>query len=517
MKQILACLGFATLLGTGFNLTLHAQGTAFTYQGRLQDGATLANGRYDFRFRLASDADGNAYVGSPVLTNALPVANGEFTAQLDFGTGIFTGSNFWLQIEVRSNGLGGYSVLSPLQQIAAAPYAITAGSVTSGGLPAGAYTNAVILNNAANQFTGSYSGDGSGLSGVNATQLGGLAASSFWKLGGNTLGGSQVFGSIDNQPVDFRVGNQRALRLQPNIASNAPNIIGGSWWNYVSNSVVGATIGGGGGVGTYVTTAAHYTEPLTNAVLANFGTVAGGGKNIASGDFATVGGGALNTADNIYATIAGGEYNEAAGRWATIGGGYGNVIGTNGYEATIGGGEYNTAQNVGATIPGGSFNTAGGVSSFAAGNSAQALHDGTFVWADDQSFSPFASTAVNQFLIRATGGVGINTNAPQATLDVNGTLRVGGTVFKNLQGGIAQMSSGSSTVKTNFTFTFPKAFSSVPKVILSPSSGNAVPVDDTFAVSVRDVTATTCTVNIVRVDTASGWSQQVKINWLAWE
>ena len=39
----------------------HAQGTAFTYQGRLNTSGNSAIGSYDFRFRLASDARGNNY------------------------------------------------------------------------------------------------------------------------------------------------------------------------------------------------------------------------------------------------------------------------------------------------------------------------------------------------------------------------------------------------------------------------------------------------------------------------
>jgi hypothetical protein len=164
------------------------------------------------------------------------------------------------------------------------------------------------------------------------------------------------------------------------------------------------------------------------------------------------------------------------------------------------------------------LNAATGDYSYAAGRRAKANHQGAYVWADSQDTN-FTSTAPDQFLIRAAGNVGINTNNPGATLDVNGSIRVGTgtTVFKNLQGGIAQMASGSSTVKTNFTFNFPKAFSAVPTVVISPSSGNSVPVDDTFAVTVRAVTTTSCTVNVVRVDNPSGWSQQVKINWIAWE
>ena len=55
--------------------------------------------------------------------------------------------------------------------------------------------------------------------------------------------------------------------------------------------------------------------------------------------------------------------------------------------------------------------------SFAAGRQAHALHSGAFVWADNTS-ADFSSTAVNQFLIRAAGGVGINTASPAAGLHV---------------------------------------------------------------------------------------------------
>lgn len=66
------------------------------------------------------------------------------------------------------------------------------------------------------------------------------------------------------------------------------------------------------------------------------------------------------------------------------------------------------------------MNEAGGSYSFAAGQQAKALHQGAFVWADSQN-APFASTANDQFLIRAQGGVGIGTASPDATLTVNGS------------------------------------------------------------------------------------------------
>ena len=114
-------------------MAIWAQGSTFTYQGRLNDAGQVANGIYDFRFRLASDAQANRYVGSPVLSNAVPVNGGLFTVNLDFGL-VFTGSNYWLEVDVRSNGVAGYITLAPLQPLTAVPYAQYA--MTPGG-PAG--------------------------------------------------------------------------------------------------------------------------------------------------------------------------------------------------------------------------------------------------------------------------------------------------------------------------------------------------------------------------------------------
>jgi hypothetical protein len=63
--------------------------------------------------------------------------------------------------------------------------------------------------------------------------------------------------------------------------------------------------------------------------------------------------------------------------------------------------------------------------------SFNAIHDHALVWSDDRVY-PFTSTAVHQFLIRASGGAGINTNTPNSLLAVKGTLadaifQVGGT------------------------------------------------------------------------------------------
>ncbi|RAP30224.1 hypothetical protein DID78_02820 [Candidatus Marinamargulisbacteria bacterium SCGC AG-343-D04] len=77
----------------------------------------------------------------------------------------------------------------------------------------------------------------------------------------------------------------------------------------------------------------------------------------------------------------------------------------------VGGGKSNVASGNYAFISGGLGNLAQGDYSFAGGYYAKALHDGTFVWADSTPTANFfKSTRPYQFLVRAFGGVGLNTN-----------------------------------------------------------------------------------------------------------
>lgn len=125
-----------------------ALSTAFTYQGRLTDGGSPANGVYDLRFILYDTETGGAQVGSIVPKEDVTVTNGLFSVELDFGGAAFTGDARWLEIAVRpgsGTGTSGYTVLSPRQPVSPSPYALfakAAGSVavpfTAAGTTAGA-------------------------------------------------------------------------------------------------------------------------------------------------------------------------------------------------------------------------------------------------------------------------------------------------------------------------------------------------------------------------------------------
>jgi hypothetical protein len=195
-----------------------------------------------------------------------------------------------------------------------------------------------------------------------------------WRLTGNAGTNSTNFlGTTDGQPLNFRVNDQRALRLEPN--SQSPNVIGGSGVNVAEAGTVGSTIGGGG--------------------MANL-------PNVVSGVLATIGGGGDNRVENTAATIAGGIDNRATGGQATVGGGIANAASAD--RATVGGGRQNRATGEGATIPGGAFNLALGSFSFAAGYRAHAGDAGSFVWGDSTN-EDVSSTGPDQFVVRARGGL----------------------------------------------------------------------------------------------------------------
>src|SRR5262245_8270771 len=109
------------LLTTAF---AQAQGSAFTYQGRLlgSNGA-LANGNYDLQFKLHPAASGTNQIGATLTNAPTAVSSSLFTVTLDFGGGAFNGSPRWLEIGVRTNGsAAAYDILSPTQPLSATPY-----------------------------------------------------------------------------------------------------------------------------------------------------------------------------------------------------------------------------------------------------------------------------------------------------------------------------------------------------------------------------------------------------------
>jgi hypothetical protein len=235
----------------GLAQKLSAQGTAFNYQGRLNDAGAPANASYDFRFGVYNSITNGSLV-SPFLTNsAVAVTNGLFTVTLDFGAGVFTGGSNWLDLAVRAVGATNFTALTPRQPVLPVPYAIFStsasnllGSITttqlSGTLPsaqlAGTYSGPVNFSNANNTFSGAFTGNGGSLSNLNATQLTAGTVSDA-RLSGNValLNQNQTFTGSNNfnGPVTFAGTNNF---YSPNNFTNRANNFTG---NFFGNGLVG--------------------------------------------------------------------------------------------------------------------------------------------------------------------------------------------------------------------------------------------------------------------------------------
>jgi hypothetical protein len=274
---------------------------------------------------------------------------------------------------------------------------------------------ATVGGGAFNVASGGYSTVGGGsddtASGVFAVVAGG-------RLNRSRGNSSVVGGGYQN---DANANRSVIAGGELNLAAGIASVVSGGSFNRARG--VNSVVAGGG---------SNSNPADSNAALGDYSTVSGGRGNIANNSAATVAGGQFNTASfsqatvgggrsnqaiNGTATIAGGSFNTASGVISFIGGGNNNVASAQG--SAVGGGEQDTAGGNYSTVPGGYGNKAAHEYTLAAGRRAKALHFGSFVWADATD-ADFASTANNQFLIRAAGGVGIGTTAPSAKLHVKG-------------------------------------------------------------------------------------------------
>ncbi|UCC31102.1 MAG: hypothetical protein JSU86_02265 [Phycisphaerales bacterium] len=457
-------------------------GTAFTYQGQLTDNDDPADGQYDFEFKLCDDPVAACTLATTTVEDE-QVDEGLFTVEVDFGAGVFNGEARWLELGVRpgaSSGADPYTTLSPRQELTPTPHAFRAQTGVGGPDALNVTTDDKVgigTDSPAEELD--VAGD------VHAS--GTIASGSSITIDG-TPGSEKITSSND---LDLHVSSGRVLRVEaeatsPNLIGGYSGnsvtsgvkgaTIGGGGEAGLINRVTDdyGTIGGGmnnqAGDNTGTTDYAYYAtvsggreNTASNPYATVAGgyknnasdynaTISGGGHNTASGFHSTIGGGRLNLASVMDSTVGGGAANEARTYYATVGGGIENSA--RGEASTIGGGQQNIAagahttvsggsQNVAnssgiySTVPGGRANQAGGEYSFAAGNRAKVRNsgdsgdpdgdEGTFIWADSTD-EDFQSSGPNQFLIRASGGVGIGTDSPAEQLDVEGNIHASGTI-----------------------------------------------------------------------------------------
>lgn len=120
LRRALVLAALASLPAAAF-----AVSSVFVYQGELRENNARANGSYDLQFALQTSA--GVPVGAPLLHEAVPVADGRFSVELDFGASI-TGADFQLQIGVRPDASNGaFTPLLPATALRPTPQAQVAG------------------------------------------------------------------------------------------------------------------------------------------------------------------------------------------------------------------------------------------------------------------------------------------------------------------------------------------------------------------------------------------------------
>lgn len=331
-------------------------GTSLTYQGRLNTTSGAANGTYDFTFQISTNVAGGLADNPPVTNLEVVVSNGLFTAIVDFGGKPTDHKDYWLELGVRSSGVGSFTILTPRQPIRATPFAWFADLVSD--VPPASIRPASLAPNtiaAANIASGQVVRSLNGLRDTVALSAGsnlsislgtendllisatpGTRLTNSRSLNGNagTSAGASFLGTSDGQPPELKANNARGLRLE-----YARQAVGITSWEISMNAI-----------GSYLS-----NQVASGAVGA---TIAGGGYLLRP---------KIVGRDSHHP-------NSVTGDFGTVGGGYGNTAGK------------------GAVVPGGLNNEATGT--------------GSFVWADSQ-YPHFNSTSSSQCLARAGGGLGI--------------------------------------------------------------------------------------------------------------
>jgi hypothetical protein len=262
--------------------TATAQSTGFTYQGRLDDNNQVANGNFDFEFKLFTALTGGTQDGTPREVLNVVVTNGVFTVLVDFGAGAFPGADRFLQIGVRPAGGGAFTTLTPRQQITITPYAIKSASATTADFAINATSaqNAVDAQNAVNAQTAQTATNATNATNAttadNALQLGGVVANQYvrtndsrltdarnplpnspnyiqnsttpqatsnFNIGGNGTAAGTLTGNIVSATTQYNIGTARVLSSPGSFNFFAGNGAGQLNSTGTSNSFFGVNAG----------------------------------------------------------------------------------------------------------------------------------------------------------------------------------------------------------------------------------------------------------------------------------
>jgi len=439
------------------------QTSAFTYQGKLSDNGSPANGAFDLQFKLFDNATvgSGSQQGSTITRPSVQVASGIFTVQLDFGSTVFVGPDRYVEIGVRPAGSANpYTVLAPRQQVTSMPYSIRS-------------------NSAATADTAATS--------VNATQLGGIAPSGFlqnttspqvgtnFNIGGDgTLGGT-LSANVVNAATQYNIGGSRVLTASGTFNTFVGMETGqqdlGSQNTFVGmqagknnrnngNTFVGYIAGRENTTGSINSFFGLFSgwENTQGNLNSFFGAFSGSGNRTGSQNayFGVSSGGTTNSSDNAFFGYDTGNRGSSGDRNSFFGSlaGRNNNTGSQNVFAGYTAGSSNTSgfQNTFLGNAAGSSNTTGLLNTFlgsAAGSSNTTESGNTFIGANANGLAGITNataigsaaqvTQSNSLILGTMSGagtkVGIGITAPAFKLHVVDPASTGLRVQTNSTGG----------------------------------------------------------------------------------
>jgi hypothetical protein len=301
-----------------------------------------------------------------------------------------------MQAQSQRHARGGQSRRRPAAACTPGPYGFVGGGIGNvAGYGAG------VLSGASNSACEDYSGIGVGETNVTLAAVGASDPRFSFIAGGE--------GNVINTGFSFiGAGAQNSTPLYggyAGIVSGLDNTVAGDD-SFVGAGITNSITGSSSGSPSYIYGGEN------SAIVGGSGNLVKG-TTLSAANQAFIGAGTSNT---VGASAANAGVN------GFIGAGSSNTVTKT--NAAVVAGESNTASGVDAFVPGGNGNTASGTDTFAGGTSSVAGNKGAFVWSDDaSSATQLSSSAMNQFLVRASGGTTFYSNA---TLTTGVTLAAGG-------------------------------------------------------------------------------------------
>jgi len=415
-------------------------GTAWTYQGRLMDSNDVADGLYDFQFKLFDNSGiiPGGQVGKTLDVNDVDVIDGYCTVELDFGIDIFNGDARWLAIAVRpgkSADPNDYTQLFPRQEVAPAPYAIYAGKAGDISLP---YLG--IISSEPTAFLVRNTGSGKAIQGISENNDG-VAG------GSGTAGRSGIFGYNDN-PAGF------------GIFGSSVNGIG----------VKGYTYGETGKAGLFEIQNVANENPALEGITNGTGQGVYGSHS-SSGNYGYLGAesngayGYSESDSGVYGeTWSGrGVYGEAVDSSGVNYGIYGKTNSANGYAGYFEGpGYFSGNVGIGTNSPTSPLTILTGVgpeiSFVTTGSNADVMASGEFRIGTANS-SKFHLLTANSFrlTVDGAGNVGIGVTNPGEKLEVDGNIKGNKVSYSSARTHYYAISGDEFAPRTNDGSTYKRA------------------------------------------------------------